>query len=167
MTNHLPSRDLVASGKLSDKFLQCVKLLIGRSRFFKIADQADTDTASIEQGVAGVSTVQLLLPAKRCLHLAIPHSIPVTDHKVISNAQPCSTVGFFPLLMLAVNGLHAAGLSCGMMNHQILPRSVRQLPARAGSLRSNRRLLHSTGRWSLTGRSICKQCPSRLAGDHP
>ena len=128
MTNDLSPRNLVATGQLDYKFFECVKLSFGGSFLFEISDQADADSAGVDQSIPGVSAVELLIPAKRGLHLTIRHAAAIADHKVVGNAQPRVAVGIPPLLMFAVDGLHASRTGPGMMNHQILPRAVGQLP---------------------------------------
>lgn len=103
MTNDLSPRNLVATGQLDYKFFERVKLSFGGSFLFEISDQADADSAGVDQSIPGVSALKLLVPAKRGLHLSIRHTVAIANHEVVSNAQPGIAVCITPLLMFAVD----------------------------------------------------------------
>ncbi len=93
----------------------------GRSLEFEVTNQADTNTAGIEQLVPGMSTVQLFSPAKRWYHLSIRHPVAIPDHKVIADPQPGTTSTVFPSAVLRVDRFHTAGFRGRMMQYEILP----------------------------------------------
>jgi hypothetical protein len=121
MTNDVTRIDLAAGTKQSEKFLEGGQLGWGGRCVFKVADQANSNSAGVVQGVAGMSTVHLLFPAERGFHGTILHPVAIANNKVIANTFP-GIAGRIPAAnVLSVNGLHAAGPGSGMVQHQKFP----------------------------------------------
>lgn len=73
--------------------LHAGQLSLTRLSLLKISDQTDTDPELVVFviGTLGVSTVNLLAPAKCGLNFSVVHPLPVSDEKVIADAVPSTS----------------------------------------------------------------------------
>ncbi len=96
-------------GELCEEVAKRGELGFGRGSLFEVADDADTNSAGVVEGVTGVGTVELLCPAKRGFDSSVGHSATVADHEVVSNSFPGVAIGVFALEVLLVDGPEASG----------------------------------------------------------
>lgn len=70
---------------------------------FEVSDETDANSAGVVEGMAGVSTMQLLFPAERGFDRSVGHSIAVANYEVISDAFPGVAVGVFAAKVLLMD----------------------------------------------------------------
>lgn len=65
--------------------------------------------------------MQLTLPAKGRLDLAVGHAVTISNHEMVADPKPWLALRISPLAMLGVDRLDASLGGCRMMQHQVFP----------------------------------------------
>lgn len=121
VTEDVVRGDTVLLSEDGEQFPKGCELGFGGGSLFKVSDDANANSAGVIESVSGVSTMELLFPAKGGFDGTIGHSVAVSDYEMVCDAFPGVAMSVFSAKVLLMDGLQTSGWSAGVMQDDVVP----------------------------------------------